>query len=478
MNMFRSLANLTAHKRSYCFERFRDVNHAYSSKISTEAAQLQTVVIEAEPIETVIKEPDWNIENYSPSLQLLKDAGILQDIEEKPVINRLIPPSKKSLNNVVSNLAAKLDGNFYKEAQDKVNAQKKLTKTEGVCLEPMTQSNNAKFQSWTTGFEYKEVQTLKNSESTVIIGPTGQELPKGDMNGALDRSKSPTSSEGSKENIDTSLLDDSKNSEKSPNISRYPCPECKKGFSKVKNVYNHLKTIHGRTQEEYLKMKKVITENAYVVEVPKTEQLSVQADAEPQDFEFKKSTKKEKSLQLALAVGLVNRNGIGMQKINKPAAAEEPLAEKTLGAKVENIEKNTLGEKVENIEKKSEEENIENIGCAVNDKLNLEVKEKTDIDRPRARGRPRKDAIYSDYDSDNEISSKDYGPVPSKKRKRAEAPETNYNCGDFTCHLCEKSYKTPTFLLQHYISHYKADLKRDFGESIRIKKMSHVQKHI
>ena len=112
--MYRSLANLTAHKRSYCFERFEDVNHVFSSKKSSEAAQLQTVVVEGEPVESVVPEASWDVENYAPSLDLLQEAGILEAIEEKPVVNRLLPPNKPNLSSVVDKLATRLDSEFYR----------------------------------------------------------------------------------------------------------------------------------------------------------------------------------------------------------------------------------------------------------------------------------------------------------------------------------------------------------------------------
>ena len=63
---FRSLANLTAHKRSYCLEKYEEINHVFSSKAGAEAASLRTVIVEGELVETVI--PEENTENLSPSL--------------------------------------------------------------------------------------------------------------------------------------------------------------------------------------------------------------------------------------------------------------------------------------------------------------------------------------------------------------------------------------------------------------------------
>jgi len=472
-NMFRSVANLTAHKRSYCIENFEDVNHIFSSKKGSEAAQLQTVVIEGEPVESVIPEPSWDIENYAPSLDLLKEAGILSAIEEKPIINRLLPARKPNLNSVVDKLASKLDSEFYKTAEKKVATEKKLTKTDGICLEPMNQSANAQFQSWTSGFEYREVQTLKQPV-TVALAPTGKELPKGDMNGALDRSKSPTTSEGSKENIEE---DFEKNAgiDDNGNTVRYPCPECKKGFTKITNVYKHLASNHGKSKEEYCKMRKEIQDNAYIVEKadgksrgPQTnpEKVLPEEESAPQ-YQFKKA-KSEKALQLALAVGLVNRNGVGLQKINKPAEKSEGKVEVKDGkndVKTDGIrrgrppKKTTLDEMQARFEEEEKEEKNEN------SQNGMEEYEDSDCE------------VSFNPDS---ISPEAEEHIPSKKRKRIEPVaketpkgESASKGGDFQCALCEKSFKTPTFLLQHYVSpHFKAQLKSEFADALSKKKCS------
>ena len=164
-------------------------------------------------------------------------------------MNRLLPPRKTGLDSVVERLASKLDSDFYRAAAHKVEQEKLEAKTQGICLEPLTQSENAQMQSWTTGFEYKEIQKLKHGgNSSVVVGPTGRELPRGDINGALDRSKSPTSSEGSKENIEDDFDMKSENVDDNSNTVKYPCPVCKQGFAKISNVYKHLTASHGKSR--------------------------------------------------------------------------------------------------------------------------------------------------------------------------------------------------------------------------------------
>ena len=70
----RSLANLTAHKRSYCLEKFENVTHVFSSKANCQSANLKTVIIEGETIDTVVPEDTLDEENYSPSLGELSSS--------------------------------------------------------------------------------------------------------------------------------------------------------------------------------------------------------------------------------------------------------------------------------------------------------------------------------------------------------------------------------------------------------------------
>ena len=107
-SVFRSIANLVAHKRTFCKGRYQGVLHLYQDKEGLDAAEMQTVVIEAEPVECVVDQDKWKLEDYAPSYELLKTSGILQDIYSGPVINRLLPANKSGLQHVVSKLKAKL----------------------------------------------------------------------------------------------------------------------------------------------------------------------------------------------------------------------------------------------------------------------------------------------------------------------------------------------------------------------------------
>ena len=83
--LFRSLANLTAHKRSYCLEKYEEVNHVFSSKAGAEAASLRTVIVEGELVETVI--PEENTENLSPSLGKNQKQNLEKKHECKSILS-------------------------------------------------------------------------------------------------------------------------------------------------------------------------------------------------------------------------------------------------------------------------------------------------------------------------------------------------------------------------------------------------------
>ena len=87
-----------------------------------------------------IAEAGFELQDYSPSIELLKEAGILDEIEEKPLVNRLLPSndskhSQSKLSGIVKSLIAK------RNAQDSDDAT-----SQQVLLEPLTQSTRAVFQ--------------------------------------------------------------------------------------------------------------------------------------------------------------------------------------------------------------------------------------------------------------------------------------------------------------------------------------------
>jgi len=471
MNFFRSLANLIAHKRSYCQEKFEGVAHVFDTMAGVEAAQLQTVVVQAEEVDAVCPEADWNIENYSPSLELLKEAGVLREIEERPMVNRLLPVGKKGLDSVVERLAAKAG------AEHRAQVSEEARFTDGICLEPIKQTDAAQFQSWTTGFEYQEVQRLNARESTVALAPNGQELPRGDMNGLLKRPASPTTSDSSKENMDE---EDNNNMS---GLTRYPCPICKKAFSKVGNVYKHLASQHNKSKTEYLKMSKAIRNNAFI------DEKENEVEETPPKLHFVKARPPEEAMQLALNLGLVNRQGAGLQRGPGRPPKVKPLdangqQERGTDFMCDQCGYASVSAKGLAIHmglgkcKRNVKENLAN-GVVINSVVNGTP----GVNNGANGGYESEDeeVSFSPRLGEKETSDTEETGRPDRKRKRVEveplvkesrtSSETAWNDGQFNCQLCDKSFRTPTFLLQHYVSpHFRHELRSEFSAALASKK--------
>ena len=95
-------------------------------------------MVEPEPVETVYPEDTFEIEDYTPSIELLKDAGILAEIEERPVVETLKPVgnrhSKSKLQDIVKKLITVR------------NAQESEDEKNPLLLEPIRQTSRAMFQ--------------------------------------------------------------------------------------------------------------------------------------------------------------------------------------------------------------------------------------------------------------------------------------------------------------------------------------------
>jgi hypothetical protein len=145
-NMFRSLCNFIAHKRSYCRQRLQDVKHVYRRDPGEYAAvaaeeEQTSAFVQPEPVETLLPEKEWDLAEYSPSLELLKEAGLIQEIEARPLVSTLRPPDRRSkLDSVVDKLKERLsagpDADFYKSKE-----AEHLVRLEGIA-----QTSQAVFQ--------------------------------------------------------------------------------------------------------------------------------------------------------------------------------------------------------------------------------------------------------------------------------------------------------------------------------------------
>ena len=74
---------------------------------------------------------------------------------------------------------------------------------------------------------------------------------------------------------------------------RYPCPICKKAFSKVGNVYKHLANQHNKSKTEYLKMSKTIRNNAFI-----DEKENEDVEEMPPKLQFVKARPPDEAMQV------------------------------------------------------------------------------------------------------------------------------------------------------------------------------------
>ncbi len=189
-NMFRSLANLVSHKARFCRQRYADVRHEFADKKkggdgdeenATAAPEFTTVIIEPEPVKdccsSTTDPSSWDLATYSPSMELIKTAGILEDlgmvaaaaaVTERPLIDRLHPGSgrKKGLSSILSQLS----GRRPMLPSHHQSAASGLT----VRLEPVYSTTNALYQSWRLtdeqGTVYPSVKDLNMTLQRIVIG--------------------------------------------------------------------------------------------------------------------------------------------------------------------------------------------------------------------------------------------------------------------------------------------------------------------
>eukprot|EP00092_Neocalanus_flemingeri_P001163 GFUD01001239.1.p1 GENE.GFUD01001239.1~~GFUD01001239.1.p1 ORF type:complete len:800 (-),score=164.28 GFUD01001239.1:208-2607(-) len=280
LSVFRSLANLIAHKRTFCKGKYQDTHHFYQDKEGLDATEMQTVIIEAEPVECVVDQEQWNFKDYAPSYELLKTSGILQDIYSSPVINRLLPANKCGLQHAVSKLKAKLDGteaSFYENMHRNFEAPKPV---QVVHLEPLYETENALMQSWkyfeegeTVGEQFRAWQEAEDAKKRIKIGPNGEVTTTKEtiklVTGPDGKSYSVKVPAEDFENAEDAEIDDEESG-----YTKYPCPMCKKTYTKVMNVFNHLVKVHDLTMQEAKNRRKTIQIHAVYVDGKKSTKTS------------------------------------------------------------------------------------------------------------------------------------------------------------------------------------------------------------
>eukprot|EP00096_Caligus_rogercresseyi_P013548 TRINITY_DN618_c0_g1_i6.p1 TRINITY_DN618_c0_g1~~TRINITY_DN618_c0_g1_i6.p1 ORF type:complete len:403 (-),score=98.80 TRINITY_DN618_c0_g1_i6:334-1542(-) len=259
LNMFRSLANFISHKRSYCDSRAKEVFRMGDPEPESGSSHLYTTVayIEPEPVDTLVPEPVWDLKDYSPSLNLLKEAGFLEEIQTLPHPMKKLKPN---LASIVHSLKLKAKP---QKAKPLPPAKKKPSleplKEPIVRLERITQTTCAMFQTVSTeqtilktmGRAYVELEKLKKCP-TVLMGPDGKIIQPDKKYNSL------SSKESIKENMNT---------------SHYHCPLCKFSLSKMNNVILHIHKVHGKSMKEALEYRSSIRNALHALDTFKKKRI-------------------------------------------------------------------------------------------------------------------------------------------------------------------------------------------------------------
>ena len=276
-SVFRSLANLISHKRTFCKAKYDSVLHMYQDKEGTEASNMQTVIIEAEPVECVASaQHNHDLTSYSPSEELAKTAGILDDLlsrRRKHVglsTHRLIAPGRLPLDEVIEGLNAKLDGAENTLAKMRKNYEAPRPEAT-MHLEPMFETRSAFQQSWryseggeTMGQTYRAWQQAEEDNRMIKVGPRGEVM----TNDAT--VKLVTGPDGHTYSVRVPVDDDSRGASFAPteegsNI-KYPCPHCKRSFLVVKKVIQHMVSVHDVEIDAAKKLRASIKNSGTVAE--------------------------------------------------------------------------------------------------------------------------------------------------------------------------------------------------------------------
>ena len=236
-NMFRSLANLISHKRSFCKNKSNNVLHVFNNGDDSQSQDVtpeKMVVVRPEPVETVFPDKDLEVKDYTPSIELLKEAGILAEIEERPIVDSLLPQkhSQSKLKEIVKKLRT------IQETRAPENTQQNLF------LEPLRQTDHAVFQTCffnvndKTTMSQRYVDLIKARQLTsAFVGPDNKVIAPTDSS----RSYSPASSEYSFHTYqgDKYPLDTYKPPK--PSSYDYPCLKCSYSNARLYRVIHHMK---------------------------------------------------------------------------------------------------------------------------------------------------------------------------------------------------------------------------------------------
>jgi len=223
----------------------------------------------------VVEQEDLRLENYAPSLELLKTAGILQDISNKPLVNRLLPPGKTGLANIVNRLRAEQEGrgeSYYQHHQRSPAVAPAPASTQVVHLEPMYETDSGLMQSWrvsedgeTVGETYRAWQEAEQDKQCYRVWPNGH------VTSSKETIKLVTGPTGQTFSVRVPVdafasIDDIDSDDEDCGYTKYPCPTCRKTYSKIMSVFQHMVKVHDISMQEAKAKRKMINNQSVFVE--------------------------------------------------------------------------------------------------------------------------------------------------------------------------------------------------------------------
>jgi len=232
LSMFRSIANLVAHKRTFCKNLYSGVRHVFSDQEDKE--NCTTVVVEPEEADCCSELETWNMDNYSPSMDLIRTTGIIGDILNAPLVDKLNPTKISSVIHKLSSVAAKDPTSVFRTGRlaDRPPDEGRLV------LEPVYNTSNALYQSWKVTSDEQSIRDIHNDlnetkfldKHVIIVGDDQvYDVPEDDT---------PTSAAKPKEA-----------EEVEERVERYPCLWCPNHYISWKILRRHIIQVHNKTPE-------------------------------------------------------------------------------------------------------------------------------------------------------------------------------------------------------------------------------------
>lgn len=269
LNMFRSLANLVSHKRTFCREEYGRVQHCYPDQGDKE--NLTTVLVQPEDTDCCSEVDTWNLDNYSPSMDLIRTSGLIQEILDAPLVNKLKPD--KSIGGISSRLSGLASGEpGARFRTDKIKPGTETPRTEKLVLEPMFNTSNALYQSWKVSDSQDSIKDIHRSlnfsrlvDDHIVVRRQEEATAEQD-----EEEKEQSEKGGPDQGSDRLVL-------------RMPCLLCKAHFQEWNSVRRHLIRIHGKDLDFVNSKRDLVMKKAFQGPPGKwdAKNLPVMSDAKP-----------------------------------------------------------------------------------------------------------------------------------------------------------------------------------------------------